>query len=56
MDMDIKKEYESCLKYEIADIFIYLLAICNSYNIDLLEAFKGKEKINLDRIWGSKES
>lgn len=56
MDMDIKKEYESCLKYEIADVFIYLLAICNSYNIDLLEAFKGKERINLDRIWESKES
>ncbi len=54
--MDIKKEYESCSKYEIADAFIYLLAICNSYNIDLLEAFKGKERINLDRIWESKES
>ncbi len=56
MDMDIKKEYESCLKDEIADVFIYLLAICNSYNINLLEAFKGKERINLDRIWESKES
>ena len=51
MEMDIKKEYESCLKHEIADVFIYLLAICNSYNIDLLEAFKDKEKINLDRVW-----
>lgn len=51
MDMDIKKEYKSCLKHEIADVFIYLLEICNSYNIDLLEAFKDKEKINLDRVW-----
>ena len=51
MVMDIKKEYNSCLKYEIADVFIYLLAICDSYNINLLEAFKDKEKINLDRIW-----
>lgn len=53
VDMDIKKEYESCLKHEVADVFIYLLAICNSYNINLLEAFKDKdkEKINLDRIW-----
>lgn len=50
MDMDKKKNYESCLKYEIADIFIYLLAICDSYSIILLEAFKDKEKINLDRI------
>lgn len=51
--MDIKKEYESCLKHEVVDVFIYLLAICNSYNINLLEAFKDKdkEKINLDRIW-----
>lgn len=51
MDMDIKKEYDSCLKHEIADVFIYLLAICDSYKIDLFEAFKEKEKINLDRIW-----
>ena len=51
MEMDVKKEYKSCLKDEIADVFIYLLAICNSYNIDLLEAFKDKEKINLDRVW-----
>lgn len=50
MDMDLKKKYESCLKHEIADVFICLLAICNSYNIDLLEAFKDKEKINLDRV------
>lgn len=51
MDMDIKKEYDSCLEHEIADVFIYLLAICNLYNIDLLKAFKVKEKINLNRIW-----
>lgn len=51
MEMDIKKEYDSCLEHEIADVFIYLLAICDSYNIDLLKAFKSKEKINLDRIW-----
>lgn len=51
MDMDLRKEYDSCLEYEVADVFIYLLAICNSYNIDLLKAFKNKEKINLDRIW-----
>lgn len=51
MEMDLEKEYESCLKHEIADVFIYLLAICNSYNIDLLKAFKDKEKINLNRDW-----
>lgn len=51
MDMDIKKEYNSSLEHEIADVFIYLLALCNSYNIDLLSSFKNKESINLDRIW-----
>ncbi len=51
MDMDLKKEYTSSLNDEIADVFIYLLAICNSYNINLLEALKSKERINLDRIW-----
>ena len=51
MDIDSGKKYDSCLKHEIADFFIYLLAICNLYNIDLLEAFKEKETINLDRIW-----
>jgi NTP pyrophosphatase (non-canonical NTP hydrolase) len=51
MGMDVKKEYDSCLKYEIADIFIYLLAICDFYHIDLLEAFQNKEKINLYRDW-----
>lgn len=51
MDMDTKKEYNSCLKHELADVFIYLLALSNSYNIDLLDAFKSKEKINLERIW-----
>ena len=51
MEMDVKKEYESCLKYEIADVFIYLLAICNFYHINLLDALVEKEKINLNRVW-----
>ena len=51
MEIDIQKEYVSCLKHEIADAFIYLLAICNSYNINLFDAFKSKEMINLERIW-----
>ncbi len=51
MDMDLKKEYTSSINDEIANVFIYLLAICNSYNINLLEALKSKERINLDRTW-----
>jgi len=53
MEMDIKKEYISCLELEIADIFIYLLALCDYYDIDLFDAFYEKEKINLDRVWGA---
>ena len=47
MEVDVKKEYKFFLNEKIADVFIYLLAICNSYNIDLLEAFKDKEKNQL---------
>ena len=51
MQMDAAKEYNSCLENEIADVFIYILALCNFYNIDLLMAFKNKEKQNLERTW-----
>ena len=36
---------------EIADVFIYLLDICNMCNVDLEEAFRKKEKINSSRKW-----
>ncbi len=36
---------------EIADVFNYLLALCVAENIDLLQAFKQKEEINLRREW-----
>ena len=51
MVMDSHKEYFSSLNDEIADVFIYLLAICNYYQIDLLNALKDKEKMNLERFW-----
>lgn len=50
MEIDIKKDNHSSLKFEIADVFIYLLALCNTCNVDLFEALKEKEKINLDRM------
>lgn len=43
------KEYH--LDHEIADVFIYLLDICNHYDIDLEKAFREKEKINKQRTW-----
>lgn len=36
---------------EVADIFIVLLSICNSLEIDLVDAFLEKEKINVERRW-----
>lgn len=36
---------------EIADVFNYLLALCIAKDIDLLQAFKNKEEINLKREW-----
>jgi NTP pyrophosphatase (non-canonical NTP hydrolase) len=43
------KEYR--LNHEIADVFIYLLDICNHYEIDLEQAFREKEEINKKRLW-----
>ena len=36
---------------ELADIFIYVCAIANRYNIDLEAAFRDKEAINHQRSW-----
>lgn len=37
--------------HEAADVFIYLLDICNHFNIDLEKAFREKEEINQKRVW-----
>ena len=39
------------LEHEIADVFIFLLDICNHYDIDLEKAFRDKEEINKQRTW-----
>lgn len=36
---------------ELADILIYLCAIANRYGIQLEEAFRRKEEINMRRSW-----
>lgn len=36
---------------EAADVFSYLLDICNHFNIDLETAFREKEAINNKRTW-----
>jgi NTP pyrophosphatase (non-canonical NTP hydrolase) len=51
---DIKSDSNSKdhhLDHEIADVFIYLLDICNQYDIDLERAFRDKEEINKRRHW-----
>src|SRR3989344_4487945 len=51
---DIKSDRNSKdhrLPHEIADVFIYLLDICNHYEIDLEQAFREKEEINKKRFW-----
>lgn len=39
------------LELEMADVFIYLLDICNHFDIDLEKAFRNKEEINKKRVW-----
>lgn len=39
------------LDHEVADVFIYLLDICNHFEIDLEQAFRDKEEINKKRVW-----
>jgi NTP pyrophosphatase (non-canonical NTP hydrolase) len=39
------------LEHEAADVFFYLLDICNQYGIDLEKAFREKEEINKQRSW-----
>jgi len=36
---------------EAADVFIYLLDICNHLGVDLEKAFRDKEEINKTRTW-----
>jgi len=39
------------LELEIADVFIYVLDICNHFDVDLEKAFRDKEEINKKRVW-----
>lgn len=42
-------KYEFSL--EVADVFIYLLDLCNLFDVDLEKAFREKESINKNRLW-----
>ena len=41
----------SQVSYELVDIFIFLCAIANRYDINLENAFRKKEEINKKRQW-----
>jgi NTP pyrophosphatase (non-canonical NTP hydrolase) len=43
------KKYE--VDQEAADVLMYLLEICNRFDIDLDKAFREKEAINAKRTW-----
>lgn len=36
---------------ELADLIIYLCAVANRYGVDLEEAFRAKERVNMARNW-----
>ena len=46
-----KNSQEYHLDHEAADVFMFLLRICNARGIDLEKAFREKEEINKKRIW-----
>lgn len=52
LKMDVSKDPDKYdLKGEITDVFNYLLCLCSTMKIDLLQAFKEKEERNSQRIW-----
>lgn len=49
--MDEKRSRQEKLSDEIADVFMYILAMCRVADVDLLEALIEKEKKNMHRTW-----
>lgn len=46
-----KGKKRSNISHEFADVFIYLLQLCNCFEVDLEKAFREKEEINKKRVW-----
>ena len=49
---DVNKNRADDLNGEAADVFLMVLALCRTLDIDLLQAFKEKELVNCNRKWG----
>lgn len=52
MSLDLKSVVGS-VDEELADMLIYICSIANRLNIDLEAAFRAKEEINKQRVWGT---
>ncbi len=48
---DTAKAKTSNLSGEIGDVFLMLMALCRTLDVDLLKAFKEKELVNCNRKW-----
>lgn len=51
LKLDVNKPNDRDIEGEIADVFIYILSMCEALNIDMLSAFKEKEEKNSNREW-----
>jgi NTP pyrophosphatase (non-canonical NTP hydrolase) len=51
MKIDQNDPKEDEISDEIADVFIYILTMCDEYDIDLMQALINKEKKNIKRVW-----
>ncbi len=48
---DTAKDNTPNLAGEVGDVFLMLMALCRTLDVDLVEAFKQKELINCTRKW-----
>lgn len=51
MKYDVSKDRKPKLEDEIADVFMYILCMCRTTNVDLAKAFQQKERKNMNREW-----
>ena len=51
LSIDVNQDYSSSLEYEIADVFVCLMGMCEQLDIDIVQALKNKEEINFKRKW-----
>ena len=54
IDKNKIKNYDS-VESEVADVFIVLVSVCNELDINLFEALKDKESINVNRTWSNED-